>query len=455
MKERDSLIKVVRLCFCAAFLWIAFGTAGSLTADDGRKQYDYPGRIAGGIAFDDDGGLWVADGVRSESTTKIYHLKDNKLIRTIDVPVKWIGSLAYGAGKLWATTGQVVQIDPTTGKVLKTIKVKAPTEHTGLASDGRTMWYCYRKRLARAGAVSRTTKGLSGMSFPKTYRAGALVFDGEDMWLLSHDYHSISRLGADNDITAEKGILIRADKKEHRLRDMDWDGKSFWISLTKRVGVNKHDNAIVKVDTVDYKLDSAIPHATVRINFPCEGTLILQRTKGSRRPRHYDSKTGEYSIPEGEYRVLEHAYFKTDNANFKWRVKVLDRGKLTVKADGKVRDVKIGVGLAGKLTIKPPTSRWQQGRYSLHFSIVDSTGAKIQLCRVLKTPEASFVMREKSGQKIASGRFFAGVDSYCGYHVRIPKRVEFPLSIKLSLDSGPFEVKLDEVRITELPKEAS
>ena len=108
---------------------------------------------------------------------------------------------------------------------------------------------------------------------------------------------------------------------------------------------------------------------------------------------------------------------------------------------------------SGKLTIRPPTRRWQQGRYCLHFSIVDRTGANVQFRRVLKTPDASFIMRDKSGRKIASGHFAAGVDSYLGYHVRIPKQAEFPLSVNLSVDSGPFDIKLNEVKINELPKQ--
>lgn len=443
---------IIRLFFFSVLLWAAFATARPLTAEDGRTQYDYPGRIAGGIAFDNDGGLWVADGVRSESTTKIYYLKDNKLIRTIDVPVKWIGALAYGAGRLWATTGQIVQIDPQTGKVLKTIKVQEPTEHTGLAFDGKALSYCLRAKIVVVGTRAREVSRRSGTGLPRRRKAGGLAFDGKDMWLLSHSYGLISRLGKGG-ITAEKGIVIPPDKKDHRISDIAWDGKAFWISLTKRLGISKHDNTIMKVDTVDHTLDSAIPHATVRINHPLKGTLVLQRTTGNRRPRHYKSETGEYSIPEGEYRVLEHAYFKTDDANYEWRVKALGRGTLTVKADGNVQDVKIGAGLAGKLKIKPPAMRWQQGRYSLHFAVVDSTGANIQLRRVLKTPDASFVIRDKSGQKLASGRFAAGVDCYLGYHVRIPKQAEFPLSISLSLDSGPFDIKLDEVIINELPKQ--
>ena len=446
------MIKVIRGCCFPALLYTTFGIAGPLTADDGRTQYDYPGRIAGGIAFDDDGGLWVADGVRSESATKIYYLKDNKLIRTIDVPVKWIGALTYGVGKLWATTGQIVQIDPATGKVLKTTKVQEPTEHTGLAFDGKALLYCLRKKIVVVGTRAREVSRRRGTGLPKHYRAGGLAFDGKDMWMLSHDYGLISRL-TEGGIAAEKGLVIPPDKSDHRIGDIDWDGKSFWISLTKRVGISKHDNTIVKVDTVDHKLDSAIPHATVRINTPYAGSLVLQRTKGSRRPRYFRSETGEYSIPEGEYRVLEHAYLKTDNSNYQWRVKVLNRGALTVKADRKVRDIKIGVGLAGKLTMRPPTRRWQQGRYSLHLSIVDSTGANVQFRRVLRTPDASFVMRDKSGRKVASGHFAAGVDCYLGYHVRIPRQAELPLSVKLSLDSGPFDIKLDEVTINELPKQ--
>jgi len=441
MKKHDALMVVIRLSCFPTLLWIMLGAAGPLTADDGITQYDYPGQVAGGIAFDDDGGLWVAEGTRSEKTTKIYYLKDNKPIRTIDVPVKWIGALTYGAGTLWATTGQIVRIDPMTGEVLKTREAKAPTERTGLAFDGNTLVYSVRTRVGRR-------------ALPAHYKAGGLAFDGKNMWVLSHDYALISCPGkGEQPITAEKGLVIPPDKSEHKIRDIDWDGDSFWISLTKRLGINRHDNTIIKVDTVDYKLDSAIPHATVRINAPCEGSLVLQRTKGSRRPRYYDSETGEYSIPEGEYRVLEYAYFKTDDANFKWRVKVLDRGTLAVKADDKIRDVEIGTGLAGKLTVKPPTSRWQQGRYTLHFSIVDGTGANVQIRRVLKTPDAGFVIKDKSGRKIASGDFAAGVDCYCGYHVRIPRHAELPLTVELSLDSGPFDVKLDEVKIAELPKE--
>jgi hypothetical protein len=288
--------------------------------------------------------------------------------------------------------------------------------------------------------------------------------------MLWHDYATMFRLGPEG-VTAEKGLVIPPELKEHRIQDLDWDGKAFWVSLTKRLDINKYDNAVIKVDTVDYKLDSEIPHAKVRINYPCEGSLILQRTKGSPRPRYYlsappppeseqkteevdpgpDLEVGEYYLPVGEYRVLEYAWLKKDDKNFKWRVKVVDWGALTVKAGGDVQAFQIAVGLTGKLELRPPSMKWQQGRHSLHFSIVDRTGCKVQLRRVLKTPDAGFEMRDKNGQKIGKGLFSAGIDSFCGYHLRIPGHAELPLTVKLSLDSGPVDVTVEDVVIDKLP----
>jgi hypothetical protein len=458
----------------------AAGAAPPPAPEGGPGRYRFPGERVGGIAFDGRGGIWLAEGGRSETSTRIYRLdRHGKLVKTIDVPEKWICALAYGGGCLWATNGKVVKIDPADGKVLMKREIKPPTERTGLAFVGEQLLCSTCKRIeCVVGAGPKAKRGKygapvwSGAKLPERSLAGSLAFDGGGLWMLAHDYAMMFRLGPEG-ATAEKGLVIPEELEGHRIEDMDWDGKAFWVSLTKRLGISKYDSAVIRVDTVDYRLDSEIPRVKVRINRGFKGSLVLQRTTGSPWPRHFrsappppeperepegkgpgpDLELGEYSVPEGEYRVLEYARFKTDERNFEWRVKVVNWGTLNVKAggEGRIPEFRIADGLRGRLELRPPSMRWQQGRYSLHFSIVDRTGCKVQLRRVLKTPAAGFEMRDKNGQKIGKGLFSAGIDSYCGYHLRIPGHAELPLTVELSLDSGPFDVRVEDVVIEELP----
>jgi len=448
--------------------------AGGLSAEQTRTvRRDFPGQRVGAMAFDGEGGLWIAEGLRSEVSTKIYRLQDGKPARTLEVPLRWICSLTCGGGKLWATNARLHAIDPETGEVLQSKELTPPTDRTGLAFHGRNLLLSNRTAVRCAKVLPGADEDPKWSGTTVRCKAGALVFDGEDTWMLMHEHALLIQLGPEG-TTGEKGLVIPPEFREHALLDVDWDGESFWVLLRKRLGIRKYDNAVVKVDTVDYQIDSELPHAKVRINYPCEGKLVLQRAEGSSRPRTFTSfpppqipeeapepepgvpelEVGEYYLPVGEYRVLEYAWFKTDEQNFKWRVKVTDWGTLEIKADGdegKVQDFRIATGLVGELKIKPPSMRWQQGRYSLHFSIVDSTGCKVQLVRVLKTAEASFEMRDSNGQKIAGGFFAPGIDSYCGYQVRVPGHAEMPLKVKPFLDSGPIDVKLEDVVIEELP----
>jgi len=486
-----ALTNLLRIIFLPVLLCGAMW-AGRLSAQQTpTPRYEFPGVQAGAMAFDGQGGLWVVEAGRSEKSTKIYYLKDGKVLRTLEVPLRWICSIAVKGDYMWATNANLNKIDLRDGKVLSSKELTPPTDRTGLAFFNKSLILSNRMGIGCALVLKDDAAGKKGTGLPAEEdplkwpggvvrcKAGALVCDGKDVWMLRHEFGILVRPGP-GAISGEKGLVIPQEYAEHTLEDIDWDGESFWVLLRKRLGARKHDHAIIKINTVDYPADVDLPKVRVRINFPHKSRIILQRTEGSPIPREFSSyvppapleegepspaepppppplpdiEEGEYALPVGEYRVLEYAWYKTDEENYEWRVKVWNRGTLNIKPDGeggKPQEFRIADRLSGKFQIKPPSMRWQQGRYSLQFCIVDSMGCKAQLVRVLKTAEASFEMRGRNGQKIAGGFFAPGIDSYCGYQVRVPGHAEMPLKVKPFLDSGPIDVKLEDVVIEELP----
>ena len=91
------------------------------------------------MAFDGQGGLWVVEAGRSEKSTKIYYLKDGKVLRTLEVPLRWICSIAVKGDYLWATNANLNKIDLRDGRVLSSRELTPPTDRTGLAFFNKSL----------------------------------------------------------------------------------------------------------------------------------------------------------------------------------------------------------------------------------------------------------------------------------------------------------------------------
>ncbi|MGD9126412.1 MAG: transglutaminase domain-containing protein [Planctomycetia bacterium] len=215
---RRTILSILALSLVISLTGSAWAVSGDVV-----KEFPTPGKHPTGLTYDaKTKTLWLAD----RMTDKLYQInpETGKVIKTLDAPDFQIEGLAMANGKLWAMDVEnscAYLINPKTGVTERKIEIYC-AEPTGLAFDGKYLWTASRKRerLYKINPADGTTE----RTYPiPAEEAQGLAFDGKYLWVSDRKRDEIYMLSP-----WDCRVIMTIKSPGPFPRGLAYDGKYIW-----------------------------------------------------------------------------------------------------------------------------------------------------------------------------------------------------------------------------------
>jgi YVTN family beta-propeller protein len=236
-------------------LWVLRLDSGILVRIDlssGEQQTESTRGSPTGIAFDDEGTVWVLNAL---DHTVVSIDPDELVVRTqIDDLPTGTRDIAFGEGALWVTNtirGKVHRIDPSTG-TWEDVDLDDGARPTGVAVGGGVVWITNGRDLLRIDPSTNEAGTWTTLRFP----ADEVAFGGGAVWVTHQADDAVSRIDPDT----------------RQARGVDTGNGPIGIDIGDGVWVtNSLDGTVWRIDPATGR-----PSGTIRVGGSPEGIAVGQ-----------------------------------------------------------------------------------------------------------------------------------------------------------------------------------
>lgn len=190
-------------------------------------------RITFSLADDRTADLGYTPGDRLKDRYQYVYLDDEtrRIVKKIGKGLGLTWSLAFDGKTLWTSTlsGDISQLDPVSGMVLKTFKAPS-SQPWGMAHDGQNLWITDFAEKRTYALDPATGKEVSSFPNPDQERgAKGLAWDGQFLYVMGWTTNTIYKLD-------RQGHLLGTVELEGGAGGgLTWDGARFWAPCATNI----------------------------------------------------------------------------------------------------------------------------------------------------------------------------------------------------------------------------